>query len=81
VDVTLAPGKEIELHEWKWELRPAKWLGNDGVPSLYGVGKFSVQHERVLGNSTASAIEIDPALSELATGALELEIKPTTEKK
>ena len=75
VDVTLAPGKETDLYEWKWELRPAKWLGNDGVPSLYGAGKFGVQYERVLGNSTASAIEIDPALSKLATGTLALDVK------
>ena len=41
-------------------------------------GKFSVQYERVLGNSSASRIKIDPALSKLATGKLELEV---TEKK
>jgi RNA polymerase sigma factor (sigma-70 family) len=84
-DVTLAPGKAIELYEWKRELRPAKWLGNDGVPSLYGTGTFGVQYERVFGNSSAGSIKIDPALSKLSTGKLELEIKSaptaTVEKK
>lgn len=55
------------------------------MPSLYGTGTFSVQYERVLGNSTASAIELAPALSKLATGKLELEVKSAppaaTEKK
>jgi RNA polymerase sigma factor (sigma-70 family) len=75
VDVTLAPGKEIELYEWKRELRPAKWIGNDGVPSLYGTGTFTVQYERVFGNSTSGGLKIDPELSKLATGKLELNVK------
>jgi hypothetical protein len=75
VEVNLAPGKEIELYEWKRELRPAKWIGNDGVPSLYGTGRFSVEYERVLGNSSAGTIKLDPILSKLGTGKLELEIK------
>ena len=69
-DVTLAPGKVIELHEVKRELRPAKWLGNDGVPSLYGTGKFSVQYEGFGGP------DLDPVLSKLATGKLELDVNP-----
>jgi hypothetical protein len=36
---------------------------------------LSVQYERVLGNSSASKIKIDPAFSKLATGKLELEVK------
>lgn len=86
VDVTLAPGKEIELYEWKRELRPAKWLGNDGVPSLYRTGTFGVQYERVFGNSSSGSIKIDSELSKLATGKLELEVKsdplpPASDKK
>jgi RNA polymerase sigma factor (sigma-70 family) len=80
VDVTLAPGKEIELYEWKRELRPAKWIGNDGVPSLYGTGTFSVQYERVFGNSSSGSLKIDPELSKLATGKLELEVKEPEKK-
>jgi RNA polymerase sigma factor (sigma-70 family) len=80
-DVTLAPGKEVELDEWKRELRSAKWLGNDEIPRLFGTGQFHIQYERVLGNSTASFIDLDPALSKLATGKLELEIRADPQKK
>ena len=48
---------------------------NPNAERMYGTGKFSIQYERVLANSTASAIKIDPALSKLATGKLELEVK------
>lgn len=88
LEVQLAPGKEINLHELKRQLRPAKWLGNDRVPSLYGTGKYRVQYERVFGNPSSGVPgwKLDPALSELATGELELEIKSgpapaATEKK
>jgi RNA polymerase sigma factor (sigma-70 family) len=74
-DVTLAPGKEVELYEWKAALRPARDSKNPNFEFIYGTGKFSIQYERVLGNSTVSAIEIDPALSKIATGKLELEVK------
>jgi RNA polymerase sigma factor (sigma-70 family) len=81
VEVNLAPGKEIELtgshpyYELKYELRPKKWIGNDGFSALYGTGTFSVQCERVFGNTSAGSIKLDPNLSKLATGKLELEIK------
>jgi RNA polymerase sigma factor (sigma-70 family) len=68
-EVPLAPGKVIELHELKRELRPAKWLGNDGVASLYGTGTFSVTYEGFGG------ADLDPILNKLATGRLELEVK------
>src|SRR5262249_43812056 len=76
-DVTLAPGKEVELYEWKATLRPAsdRDSKNPNFDIIYGTGKFSIQYERVLANSTASAIKIDPALSKLATGKLKLEVK------
>src|SRR5206468_3152013 len=76
-DVTLAPGKEVELSEWKAALRPASDPDrkNPNFEIIYGTGKFSVQYERVLANSTASRIKIDPALSKLATGKLELDVK------
>ena len=74
VEVTLGPGKVIELYEWERALRPAKWIGNDGVPSLHGAGKFGVQYERILGNSSSGQFKPDPILSKLATGKLELEI-------
>ena len=84
VDVNLAPGKEIELtgsqpfYELQLELRPTKWLGNNGSRALYGTGKFQIQYERIFGNTAAGGITLDPMLSKLATGKLELEVNPTT---
>jgi beta-lactamase regulating signal transducer with metallopeptidase domain len=92
--VNLAPEKEIELYELKLELRLASEatqatqlqnLSWPPGPSLYGTGKFQIQYERVFGNSSAGTIKLDLALSKLATGKLELEIKsdppPATDKK
>jgi RNA polymerase sigma factor (sigma-70 family) len=74
-DVNLAPGKEIVLGEVEL------------LTTLLGTGRFTVQYERVFGR-TYQALkkdELDPALSNLATGKLELEIKAdppaATEKK
>jgi RNA polymerase sigma factor (sigma-70 family) len=76
VEMNLAPGKEIELYELKLELRPASESGKAMFSTLYGTGKFHIQYERVFGNSSSGTITLDPALSKLATGKLELEIKP-----
>src|SRR5262249_34588467 len=81
-DVSLAPGKEVELYEWKEALRHDPLRGgrddrdskNPNIEIIYGAGMFSIQYERVLGNSSVSAIKIDPALTKLATGKLELEV-------
>ncbi|HEV3445357.1 MAG TPA: TIGR03067 domain-containing protein [Gemmataceae bacterium] len=72
--VNLAPGKEIELYG-ELEVRPD-----------FGTGKVGVQYGRVFGNSSSGQIKLDPNLSKLATGKLELEIKSdpppaATEKK
>ncbi len=69
VEVNLAPGKEIELHELKLELRPANESGKDWERILFGTGKFSVQYEQLIGPGN------DKILGKLATGKLELEIK------
>jgi RNA polymerase sigma factor (sigma-70 family) len=86
-ELKLAPGKEIELHELKGELRPASEAllprgpyttkQSDRFSTLYGTGKISVQYERVLGDPSRGrpGWKLDPALSKLATGKLELEIK------
>ncbi len=66
------------LYERKLELRPAKWLGNDRVSALYGTGKFQIQYERILGDSSSGTIALDPNLGKLSTGKLELEINPAT---
>src|SRR5262249_34657046 len=63
VDVNLAPGKEIELGEVKLPM------------SLLGTGKFTLQYERVFGNSSVGKVTPDPTLSRLATEKLELEVK------
>jgi hypothetical protein len=81
VDVNLLPGQEIELYEWKLELKGASEGSNERFSTLYGAGKFQIQYERVLGNSSSGTITLDPALSKLATGKLELEVaqdKPAT---
>ena len=85
VEVNLAPGKEIELYELNLEPRSAAQSVNERERTLYGTGKFSVQYERILGNSSFGFIRIAPPLSKLATGNLDLEIRsdppPASEKK
>jgi uncharacterized protein (TIGR03067 family) len=74
-EVNLAPGKEIELYELKLELKPASEGANYRLSTLYGTGKFQIQYERVIGNSSSGTITLDPTKGKLATGKLELEIK------
>lgn len=72
VDVSLAPGKEIELHDLKLKLGPASEGGSVtevSPDSLHGKGKFQIQYEQLAHAS------IDPNLTKLATGKLELEVK------
>jgi RNA polymerase sigma factor (sigma-70 family) len=77
LEVNLAPGKAIVLHELKRQLRPARESGNKNDSTLYGTGKVSVQYERVvLGDTSSGSFEPNPNLSKLATGKLELEINP-----
>jgi hypothetical protein len=85
VQVTLEPGKEIELESRihgasgrRYELRPASGGGTPMTresPLVMGTGKVSLQYERVFGKSSAGSIKFDPDLSKLATGKLELEVK------
>ncbi len=86
VEVNLAPGQEIQLESRiggksgaKRELKPASdrekpFKGK--FPPLYGTGKVSLQYERVFGNTSIGQIQLDPELSKLATGKLEIDIKP-----
>jgi RNA polymerase sigma factor (sigma-70 family) len=69
--VNLAPEKEIELGDVEL------------LTTLLGTGRFTVQYERVFGKTYQARDELEPALSKLATGKLELEIKsePPAEKK
>jgi hypothetical protein len=72
-ELTLAPGKEVELAEVRIELRPESESGNKGLKTLYGTGKFQIHYERVMYSS--GKYDIGSILSDLATGKLELEIK------
>ena len=84
-EVTLAPGKEIDLCELNLEVRPASEKDKARPWSLYGTGKFQLQFERIGGNIGTGAIKFDSVLSKLTTGKLELEIKseppPAPDKK
>jgi len=61
VELNLAPGKQKDVYQSILELKP---------------GKFQVQFERVFGNSPGAVqVRLDPTLSKLATGKLEVEIK------
>jgi hypothetical protein len=84
-EVTLAPGKEIDLCELNLALRPASEQDKARPWTLYDTGKFQLQFERVGGNIGTGEIKYDPVLSKLVTGKLELEVKsdppPAAEKK
>lgn len=74
----IASGKTVELYEWRLELQPEKpRLGrNLRASTLYGTGKFSLHCERIVGPTSANPNDPNPAMSNLATGKLELEILP-----
>jgi hypothetical protein len=80
-ELTLVPGKEVELTEVRIELRSESERDNKRLKTLYGTGKFLIQYERVMYES--GKYSIDPILDRLATGKLEVEIKsaPPAEKK
>jgi hypothetical protein len=83
-EVRLAPGQEIELADERYELWPANERGKLSTakfPILNGVGTVSLQYGRVFGNSSLGRIQLDPDLSKLATGKLELEINPAWPEK
>jgi len=82
-EASLAPGKAIELYQLEIDLRPERERFDPTGPTgriLHGPGKFIIQYKRVAGDWS----KLDPDLSKLGTGKLELEIKsdppPPTEK-
>ncbi len=75
VEVTLAPGKEIDLCQLSLSLRPSSEKEKDRPWTLYGSGKFQIQYKSVSGEIGTSVIKRDPILSKLNTGKLELEVK------
>ena len=70
----VAPGKEVELYEWSFDLQP-KGATSKNPLTIRETGKFSVQCERVVGPTMANPNHPNPTLDKLATGKLELEIK------
>jgi hypothetical protein len=83
-EVSLAPGKEIELAVLQYELWPAHGRGKSSTlkfPPLCGDGKVNLQYGRVFGNSSLGRIKLDLNLSMIATGKLELEINPAPPEK
>ena len=74
--VNLAPGKEVNVCQLNLALRPASESKDRPVWTLYGTGKFQIQHENIGGGNIGTGeIKFDPILSKLATGKLELEVK------
>jgi hypothetical protein len=77
VERNLAPGKEVNLCEMNLKLLPASERDKERpVWTLFGTGRFRLQHENVGGGNIGTGeIKFDPVLSKLATGKLELEVK------
>ena len=71
----VAPGKEVVLYEWSFDLRPKGDSGNKGSLTIQGTGKFSLQCERIVGPTSGNPNHPNPTLDKLATGKLELEVK------
>jgi hypothetical protein len=80
--VNLAPGKSIELWQWQLNLRPksesTKPLpDNPPYATLDGPGKFIIQYPWVV----AWKLKPPDAWAKLATGKLEIEVKPDPPQK
>jgi RNA polymerase sigma factor (sigma-70 family) len=69
----VAPGKEVELYEWTFDLQPNG--ENSSRSFIHGTGKHSLQCERIVGPTWLNPDHPNPTLSKLGTGKLELEIK------
>jgi len=88
LQVNLAPGKEIELYELKLRPKPASEVGvstsqKEGPEALVREalgrrGRSAFSTSGFFGMSSGRQVELDPNLSKLATGKLELEINPET---
>jgi hypothetical protein len=86
VEVSLEPGQEIVLETRMhgasgrpFELRPAGGGGKPTTktwPLFVGTGMVRLQYERVFGNTSSGEIKLNPMLSKLGTGTLDLEIHP-----
>ena len=74
--VKLAAGQAVELYDWDFDLRPKEELGTTKFVPIHGTGKFNIRCERVVGPTSANLNDPDPALDKLATGTLELDVRP-----
>jgi RNA polymerase sigma factor (sigma-70 family) len=79
--VTVAPGTEIDLCELNLELHSASEIGEDRPWTLCGTGKFQLRYETldgIIGSGEVSDLgksDLPPG-DKLATGKLELEVRP-----
>jgi hypothetical protein len=86
MEVTLEPGKVVELESrlsLRYELRPPNGEGEPTTKErklFVETGKVSIQYDRVLGSSSSGTIKLDPALTKLGTGKVELEVEPEKKK-
>jgi RNA polymerase sigma factor (sigma-70 family) len=80
---SVAPGKEIDLYEWEFDLMPAKPRAGRNIrfSTLYGTGKFILQCDRIVGPTSGNSTHPNPTLDKLGTGKLELEIKDAPAEK
>lgn len=76
-EVTLAPGKSINLYELILTIRPESDKDKERPAwTLFGTGKFQLRYEKAgVGGSIGRGFNVDLTLSKLATGQLDLEIK------
>jgi RNA polymerase sigma factor (sigma-70 family) len=75
----VAPGKEVELYEWKFDLRPKGGI-NKELFTIHGTGKFGLRCGRVVGPTSGNPTDPNPTLNKLSTGKLELEVKDAENK-
>lgn len=90
VEVTLQPGKEIELDSrlggggggvgapgFRYVLLPAdnESGASQEHPLFVPTGKVALRYEQVIGNSSSGRMELDPVLTKLSTGKLELQVQ------
>jgi RNA polymerase sigma factor (sigma-70 family) len=76
-ELELAPGQEIDVHEVRRQLRPAREGGVDKLHNaLYAIGKIGIEYDQVLGlpERGVPGWKLDPVLAKLATGKLKLEV-------
>ncbi|MGV3608049.1 MAG: M56 family metallopeptidase [Planctomycetaceae bacterium] len=67
------PGKEVDLHEWAFDLQPK--IEHSSRSFIPGTGQFSIQCGRIVGPTWLNPNHPNPTSDKLATGMLKLEVK------